>query len=204
MAVQFNSLPVEPLRITSKFGKRNTGIQGASTDHKGIDLGRDFNRPKTEVLAVAEGTVINNYWNDTRGWVVIIDHGEFKTLYQHLKEKSPVVKGGKVFAGQTIGIMGASTKTINGMSIHLHMELIVNCRQIDPEPYLKSIQEVEDMTREETLKLIKEVLAGSGDTPSSWAKESWGKAQRDGITDGIKPQGYTTREQVITMIERAK
>ena len=40
MTIQFNHLPVDaPLRITSNFGPRNTGISGASTNHKGVDLG---------------------------------------------------------------------------------------------------------------------------------------------------------------------
>lgn len=201
--IVFNHLPVTPLRVTSHFGKRNTGIPGASTFHKGVDMGKNLSKPETTVEAVAEGRIEDNYWNDTRGWVVIINHGEFKTLYQHLKEKSPLVKGGKIVAGQTIGIMGASTKTIKGMSVHLHFELIVSGESIDSLPYLENIQEVEDLTREETLKLIKEVLAGTGDEPSQWAKSSWEEAKTKGITDGTKPQGYCTREQALILIERA-
>src|SRR5690606_665203 len=39
--------------------------------------------------------------------------------------------------------------------------------------------------------------------PSSWAKEAWEWAIKEGITDGTNPQGATTREQVVTMIYRA-
>ena len=138
MSIQFNSLPVNPLRITSPFGPRNTGIKGASTYHKGIDLGRNWNLSETPVYSVASGTVTNSYWNDVRGWVVIVDHGTFKTLYQHLRERGAAV-GPRVVAGQRIGTMGATTKTIKGMTMHLHMELIYQGRQIDPEPYLKNI-----------------------------------------------------------------
>ncbi len=39
-------------------------------------------------------------------------------------------------------------------------------------------------------------------TPSSWAKEAWEWAIKEGITDGTNPQGAITREQVVTMLYR--
>jgi len=39
-------------------------------------------------------------------------------------------------------------------------------------------------------------------TPSSWAKEAWEWAIKEGITDGTNPQGAITREQVVTMLHR--
>ena len=39
-------------------------------------------------------------------------------------------------------------------------------------------------------------------TPSSWAKEAWEWAIKEGITDGTNPQGAVTREQVVTMLYR--
>lgn len=42
------------------------------------------------------------------------------------------------------------------------------------------------------------------DEPSIWAKEAWEWAIENGITDGTNPQGMATREEVITMIKRAK
>jgi len=39
-------------------------------------------------------------------------------------------------------------------------------------------------------------------TPSSWAKEAWEWAKKEGITDGTNPQKAATREEVITMIHR--
>lgn len=40
--------------------------------------------------------------------------------------------------------------------------------------------------------------------PSNWAKEAWEWGKKNGITDGTNPQGMATREEVITMIKRAK
>ena len=68
----------------------------------------------------------------------------------------------------------------------------------------KADKVVEDLTKEETLALIKEVLTGAGTEPSTWAKTAWEQAKADGITDGTNPKGYITREQAVTMIQRAK
>lgn len=38
--------------------------------------------------------------------------------------------------------------------------------------------------------------------PSSWAKDAWEWAIKEGITDGTNPQGAITREQVVTMLHR--
>lgn len=38
---------------------------------------------------------------------------------------------------------------------------------------------------------------------STWAKEDWEKAKADKITDGTAPQGLITRQEVVTMINRA-
>jgi len=41
-------------------------------------------------------------------------------------------------------------------------------------------------------------------TPSSWAKEAWEWAKKEGITDGTRPKDPATREEVITMLYRFK
>ena len=38
---------------------------------------------------------------------------------------------------------------------------------------------------------------------STWAKDDWEKAKKDKITDGTAPQGLITRQEVVTMINRA-
>lgn len=54
------------------------------------------------------------------------------------------------------------------------------------------------------LNKLKEEDEVDRDKPSSWAKEAWEWAKKEGITDGTNPQGIATREEVITMIKRAK
>ncbi len=158
--IQFNSLPIDgPLRITSKFGPRNTGIKGASTYHKGIDLGRDKSKSETNILSVAAGIVVRNYWNKYRGWVIIIRHNGFQTLYQHLKAKSSLAVGTKVKAGTILGVMGnSSDKSVLRVAVHLHFELIVDETRIDPQPYLENIQPERNYISE-AIELAKEIAA---------------------------------------------
>lgn len=211
MSFVFNSLPVDaPLRVTSKFGDRSTGIIGASKNHAGVDIARSTSKAKTNILAVKSGTVSASFYNSIRGWVVMIKHdATHETLYQHLASKSPLAVGAKVKAGDVIGVMG-STGVSSGT--HLHFELHKGGTPINPEPYLNNIQEDIDMTRDEVRALVKEtvketineILIGAGTEESPWfGKEFKGKEKEIGeITDRSRPQGYAKREEVWAMIAR--
>lgn len=77
---------------------------------------------------------------------------------------------------------------------YLHFEVTDNWK----EP-----QEVEEVTQEQFNKMMDTYLAERNKKPASdWAKEDWEKAKSEGLTDGTMPQGFATREQVISMIER--
>ena len=54
------------------------------------------------------------------------------------------------------------------------------------------------------LNKLKEEDKVNRDKPSSWAKEAWEWAKKAGITDGSRPKDNATREEIITMIYRAK
>lgn len=210
MGIVFNSLPVVPLRITSHFGIRKTNIEGATgsekNPHKGVDLGGDRSKPETCILSVARGKVKFNYWNNVRGWVIIISHNGFDTLYQHLKSQSPLKVGSAVKAGQTIGIMGNSSKILK-IAVHLHFELHVGGKPIDGEPYLLDIRSEKEMDYSEFKEHMTRYLSEQGKQPlSDWAakEDNMKKAVSSGITDGTRPRSFTTREEVITLMGRAK
>lgn len=63
-------------------------------------------------------------------------------------------------------------------------------------------KEDDDLNEAQTRAIVAEMLKGSGDTPSAWAKEAWEWAKKNGVTDGTRPQGYTTREQMVVMMYR--
>ena len=124
--------PVTSRRITSQYGPRNTGIKGASTNHKGVDIGGvGYN---SEVRAAKAGTVIISSYASSYGNYVSISHGSGNTtVYAHLSSRKVSV-GQRVEQGQLIGITG-STGISSGP--HLHFEIMEGGVRIDPLKYLK-------------------------------------------------------------------
>lgn len=121
--------------ITSGYGNRNTGISLASTNHKGIDISCPVG---TEIVSVQEGTVLERGYNNYRGYYIIIKHsGGVVTVYQHGRANSfRASVGQSVEAGQVIMLSGNS-----GVSSgpHLHFEVRVNGKNVNPKTWLKSL-----------------------------------------------------------------
>jgi len=120
-------------RITSGYGKRNTGIPGASTNHKGIDIGCPDG---TKIVSVLDGKVMFTGYNKYRGYYIMVDHGGgVVTLYQHCSGGTfKFSVGDKVKAGQTIVLSGHSGI---GSGPHLHFEVLINGSNVNPETWLK-------------------------------------------------------------------
>lgn len=63
-------------------------------------------------------------------------------------------------------------------------------------------KEVIGMSEIEVAQIVKEILDGTVTTPATWAEQPIENAVELGITDGSRPGGYATRQEVITMIMR--
>jgi murein DD-endopeptidase MepM/ murein hydrolase activator NlpD len=112
--------------ITSEFGPR----RAFARFHSGIDIGVD---PATPCRTPAAGTVILAGWRNGYGKTVVVDHGdEIHTLYGHLSSIA-VRRGQRVEQGAVLGLTGT---TGHASGPHLHYEILVNGRPIDPGPYL--------------------------------------------------------------------
>ena len=123
--------PVSSRRITSPFGNRNTGIAGASTNHKGVGIGGVYY--SSEVHAAKSGTVIVSQYSSSYGNYVVVSHGSGNTtLYAHMSSRSVSV-GQWVDQGDVLGITG-STGISSGP--HLHFEITENGVRVDPLQYL--------------------------------------------------------------------
>ncbi len=134
MAAMPAILPVnkKSVRLVSGFGMRLHPIFRMFRMHTGID----FAGPKgTPVYATGDGVVRSS--GDLKGYSgygisVLINHGfGYQTLYAHLS-KTAVLPGKKVKRGDLIGYIG-STGTSTGT--HLHYEVILNGRQVNPIYY---------------------------------------------------------------------
>ena len=99
--------------------------------HTGIDMVAPFGSP---VYAADDGVValVGSSSTGYGNYVVIAHSGGLDTLYGHLS--TAVVKVGQPVAqGQPVGLEGSSG---NSTGAHLHFELRINQRPVDPAPYL--------------------------------------------------------------------
>jgi murein DD-endopeptidase MepM/ murein hydrolase activator NlpD len=140
-------------RTASGFGMRIHPIYKISKFHAGMD----FTAPTgTEVYATGDG-VINTVRSLRRelGNHIIINHGfGYQTIYAHL-DRFNVRVGQKVKRGDVIGFVGST-----GLSTapHLHYEVMVNGRNVDPAMYYFN-----DLTADEYDRMI-EIAMKSGQT----------------------------------------
>jgi len=117
--------------ITSPYGKRNSPTAGASTFHKGIDIGGLGYG--ADILASKSGTVTTSAYSSSYGHYVMINHGDGTvTLYAHMQERK-VSSGQRVYQGQVIGLVG-STGISNGP--HIHFEIRINGERVNPSNYV--------------------------------------------------------------------
>ncbi|MNH96269.1 Murein DD-endopeptidase MepM [compost metagenome] len=126
-------LPVGSARISSPYGVRTHPVTGEVGK---MHTGTDFAVPQgTSIHAADSGTVIVAEWWSGYGYTVVIDHGGgVWTLYGHIREGGIKVSvGERVSRGQTIAESGA-TGRVTGP--HLHFEVRIDGKPVDPMPYL--------------------------------------------------------------------
>ncbi len=118
-------------RITSPMGSRNLGFKGASTNHKGVDIGGVGTT--TTVKATKSGVVTISKYDSSYGNYVVVQHGTGNTtLYAHMSSRAVKV-GDVVEQGQKLGITG-STGVSTGP--HLHYEIKEGGVRVNPLNYL--------------------------------------------------------------------
>jgi murein DD-endopeptidase MepM/ murein hydrolase activator NlpD len=116
--------------ITSPFGWRRSPFGGGAEFHQGLDIGANMG---TTVTAAASGTIISAGWYGGYGNYILIDHGGgMSTGYGHLS-RIFVSNGQQVQRGQAIGAVG-STGASTGP--HLHFEVRISGKPVDPTAYL--------------------------------------------------------------------
>ncbi len=119
--------------FSSGFGYRSDPFRGAAAMHPGIDLSGPHGTP---IQATAEGIVVKAGWNSGGyGNLVEVDHGRgIVTRYAHLS-RIAVRPGQQVVRGQQIGGMGSTGRSTGN---HLHYEVRIDGRPVNPIPFMKS------------------------------------------------------------------
>jgi murein DD-endopeptidase MepM/ murein hydrolase activator NlpD len=139
-------VPASIANITSGFGYRRDPFNGSGAMHAGIDFKGPMGSP---VFAAADGRVSFVGQKSGYGNVVEITHGNgMLTRYAHLS-RFDVKVGQQVAAGTTIAGLGSTGRSTGP---HLHFEVRINDRAVNPRPFLEAAPDV-----------LKEVrAAGSG------------------------------------------
>jgi murein DD-endopeptidase MepM/ murein hydrolase activator NlpD len=116
--------------ITSPFGWRSSPFNGSPDFHPGLDIAAPTG---TTVTAAAGGTVIMAQWYGGYGNYILIDHGGgYSTGYGHLSAIY-VSNGQVVKRGQAIGAVGMTGEATGP---HLHFEVRIDGKPVDPAPRL--------------------------------------------------------------------
>jgi murein DD-endopeptidase len=114
-------------RVSSSFNpSRRHPITGQVRPHEGTDFALPVGTP---VMATGDGVVIKATSHPLAGTYVVIKHGRtLMTRYLHLS-KLLVKTGQKVKMGDKIGLSGNTGRSTGA---HLHYEVRINNRPVDP------------------------------------------------------------------------
>ena len=128
--------------FTSGFGVRADPFNAGAAMHPGIDLSGPAGTP---IYATADGTVLRAGWNSGGyGNLIEVDHGRgITTRYGHLSA-IVVHDGDRIARGQLIGRMGSTGRSTGN---HLHYEVRIDGRAVNPIPFMKSTDYVLAMQR---------------------------------------------------------
>lgn len=124
------------VRFTSGYGSRRDPKTGGRRMHNGVD----FAGPQgTDIFATADGVVTHAGWQSGFGRMVKIKHAfGIETLYAH-NTKIRVKVGQRVSRGDHIADMGSTGRSTG---THLHYEVRVNGKPVNPMTYIKAARNV--------------------------------------------------------------
>lgn len=131
-------LTLPKTEITSRYGYRIHPVTGEWSFHHGIDLRLNTGTP---LYPARSGTVKETDQNEIFGLYIIVSHDNgFETLYGHL-DKILVAIGERVDPSHVLGLSG-NTGLSSGP--HLHFGIIKDGKPVNPELYLRGIQNEKD------------------------------------------------------------
>lgn len=131
-----STLPATPVLLSSTFGVRADPFTHGAAMHAGLDIKGARGQP---IYAAAGGRVVRvGPWSGY-GNVVVIDHGQgIETRYGHLSGFT-VRPGAVVHAGDQVARMGSTGRSTGN---HLHFEVRINGRAVNPRPFLEASADV--------------------------------------------------------------
>jgi murein DD-endopeptidase MepM/ murein hydrolase activator NlpD len=139
-------MPADMRMISSGFGYRSDPITGAGAFHPGLDFRGPIGTP---IHAAAKGVVSFVGERSGYGNVVEVSHSNgLLTRYAHMSVQKAHV-GQAVQAGDVIGLIGNTGRSTGP---HLHFEVRINDRAVNPRPFLETAPHVLEEARAELPK----------------------------------------------------
>ena len=136
------AMPANFEYISSGFGFRANPFTGGGGEfHPGLDFKGPYGAP---IYAAAQGRVSFVGQRSGYGNCVEIDHGNgLVTRYAHMSgfRTQP---GRLVMPGELIGVIGSTGRSTGP---HLHFEVRVNDRPVNPRPFLEAVTHVQQETQ---------------------------------------------------------
>ncbi|MEO1170240.1 MAG: M23 family metallopeptidase [Pseudomonadota bacterium] len=143
-------------RMSSNFGMRRHPVLGGRRMHNGLDMAGPVGTP---IYATADGIVGRAQWLGSYGKYVEINHGgEIQTRYAHLS-RILVESGARVTRGQLIGRMGSTGRSTGS---HLHYEVRISGRAVNPVPFMTSGAYLAQMAAADTATETSGTAVGGG------------------------------------------
>ena len=120
--------PISGARLSSSYGMRKHPISGYNRMHKGVDFAAPAGTP---IIAAGSGVVTKSGWLGSYGRYIRIRHNStYDTAYAHMSRIARgITPGRRVEQGQIIGYVGSSGRSTGP---HLHYEILVNNRKVNP------------------------------------------------------------------------
>ncbi|MEO1548814.1 MAG: DUF5930 domain-containing protein [Pseudomonadota bacterium] len=123
-------------RFTSGFGTRRDPVTGGRRAHNGLDFAAPLG---TQIKTSADGVVVFAGRQRGFGNLIKVRHAfGFETLYAHLN-KIHVKVGDRVSRGEHIGDMGTTGRSTG---VHLHYEVRIGGKPVNPMTYIKAARDV--------------------------------------------------------------
>ena len=143
-------IPVDDkfFNVSSTFGIRSDPFSESKAFHAGVDFSQT-DISGSNIYAVLDGEVVEsveNHGKDGLGNYVVIDHGEFQTIYGHMLKKSELTKGSIIKAGDVVGKVGSTGRSTGP---HLHFEVGVGGVKFDGLEFLDLIKTEVDLKEAE-------------------------------------------------------
>ena len=126
-------LPLDFLKVNSRYGYRTDPVYRCTRFHDGIDLACRYEKVYSMLPAVVKAV---RFGNRGYGNHVVLEHGGIECLYGHLS--TILVREGDVIpAGAVVGISGNTGKSTGP---HLHLQIRVDGKSVDPKPFVDAVK----------------------------------------------------------------